>query len=281
VADIRAAFTQFVTPASWVILAADDPGANSLPVPPEARVVRYGTAATNAQLIARNIRMGAADGRAAGSGIGGVSFDVVHEGVHLGRLSLQVPGLHNVHNALAAVGVGIALGSPFAAMAPGLERFRGVERRFDHLGDAAGVTVIDDYAHHPTEIRATLEAARNAFPGRRIVAAFQPHLFTRTRDFADEFGAALAGADAVFLTEIYPSRERPLAGVSADLIERATIKAGRRVAWRGERNALAEALAEAVQPGDVVLTMGAGDITRTGPELLGLLGAGQPAHEPQ
>jgi UDP-N-acetylmuramate--alanine ligase len=279
VADIRGAFAQFVQPAEWLIIAADDPGANSLPVSGSARVIRYGTGAPQAQLVARNIRMGASTGADSGPGNGqlGSTFDVLYEGARLGRLALRVPGLHNVHNALAAIGVGLAVGVSFPAMAPGLEKFQGVERRFDRLGEAAGVTVIDDYAHHPTEIRATLGAAREAFPGRRIVAAFQPHLFTRTRDFADEFGAALSVADEVFLTEIYPSRERPIPGITADLIDRAASRAGRSVSWRGERSALAVALAEAVQPGDVVLTMGAGDITRTGPELLQLLGTGLPA----
>ncbi len=133
------------------------------------------------------------------------------------------------------------------------------------------MAVVDDYAHHPTEIRATLDAAREAFPRRRIVVAFQPHLFTRTRDFAQEFGAALSAADLVFLADIYPARERPLPGVSSDLIARAIIDHGGTVAWRGERAALATGLRQAVRPGDVVLTIGAGDITRTGPELLALL----------
>jgi UDP-N-acetylmuramate--alanine ligase len=157
-------------------------------------------------------------------------------------------------------------------MAPGLDAFSGVERRFQRLGDARGVTVIDDYAHHPTEIRATLDAARAAFPGRRVVSAFQPHLYSRTRDFAEDFGDALAAADVVFLTEIYPAREQPMAGVSSDLIEDAVRRAGGQIAWRGERSSLAEALAGVVRDGDVVLTMGAGDVTRTGPELLLRLG---------
>jgi UDP-N-acetylmuramate--alanine ligase len=188
-------------------------------------------------------------------------------------VTLRVPGRHNVLNALAAMGSGLALGADPERMAAGLGRFRGVERRFQRIGEAGGITVIDDYAHHPTEIRATLDAARSAFPGRRVVAAFQPHLFTRTRDFAEEFGSALSAADAIFLTEIYPARERPIEGVSATLIESATARAGGALAWRGERSDLAEALASRVRSGDVVLTIGAGDITRTGPELLARLTA--------
>jgi UDP-N-acetylmuramate--alanine ligase len=186
---------------------------------------------------------------------------------------LGVPGLHNVRNALAAVASGLALGATLDRMRPGLEAFRGVERRFERLGEARGVLVVDDYAHHPTEIRATVEAARAAFPGRRLVAAFQPHLFTRTRDFAEEFGAALALADVIYLTEIYAARERPIPGVTSELIAAAIARAGAEPAWRGERGALAAALAAAVREGDVVLTIGAGDITLTGPELLRLLAA--------
>ena len=128
--------------------------------------------------------------------------------------------------------------------------------------------MVDDYAHPPTEIRATLAAARQAFPGRRLVAAFQPHLFSRTRDFADDFGAALAAADAVFLAEIYPAREKPIDGVTSTLVERALKSSRGKLAWRGDRGGMADALASFVREGDVVLTIGAGDITKTGPELL-------------
>jgi len=131
--------------------------------------------------------------------------------------------------------------------------------------------VIDDYAHHPTEIAATLAAARTTFPGRRIIAAFQPHLYSRTRDFSKEFGDALSAADVVYLTEIYPAREQPIAGVDAGLIERAIGKG--KLAWRGERATLAEQLASTTRSGDVVITIGAGDITKTGRELLERLGA--------
>jgi hypothetical protein len=154
------------------------------------------------------------------------------------------------------VGVGLLLGATLDALRPGLEGFAGVERRFQRLGDVGGVSVVDDYAHHPTEVEATLTAARAAYPGRRVVAAFQPHLFSRTRDFAPAFARALSHADAVFLTEIYPAREQPIAGVTSALIADAARDGGRPVTWRGERSALAEALAAAVADGDVVLTLG-------------------------
>jgi UDP-N-acetylmuramate--alanine ligase len=126
---------------------------------------------------------------------------------------------------------------------------------------------VDDYAHHPTEIAATLQAARASYPGRRIVAAFQPHLFSRTRDFSAAFGAALCGADCVFLAEIYPAREQPIPGITSELVASSMKLAGRAVIWQGARSDLADALAPFVMPGDVVITIGAGDITRTGPEL--------------
>ena len=135
--------------------------------------------------------------------------------------------------------------------------------------------VVDDYAHHPTEVRASVQAARAAAPGRRLVVAFQPHLFSRTRDFAHEFAAALAEADVVCLLDIYPARERPMTGVTSALIADAMAGMGRAPAWTGARPPLAAALASIAQAGDLIVTMGAGDVTRTGPELLALLGNGQ------
>jgi UDP-N-acetylmuramate--alanine ligase len=222
-----------------------------------------GDSSQDARVLARRLR-------AAGTG---TVFDVVYDDEALGTLTLRVPGRHNVLNALGALSSGLALGVTLGEMAPGLERFAGVERRFQRVGEVRGVTVVDDYAHHPTEIVATLAAARAAFPGRRLVAAFQPHLFSRTRDFATEFGEALAAADALYLLEIYPAREQPMAGVTATLIADAVTAAGGALRWRGERDELADALAHGARSGDVVLTMGAGDITRTGPELLERLSA--------
>jgi UDP-N-acetylmuramate--alanine ligase len=259
--DIRAAFATFVRPARWVILCADDPGANTLPTPNTAEILRYGVTSPDARLAALDVTLTST----------GSTFAVAYDGDPLGAVELHVPGVHNVRNALAAIACGIAEGVPLDAMRPGLAAFHGVERRFQRIGEARGVAVVDDYAHHPTEIRATLDAARAAFPGRRIVVAFQPHLFSRTRDFASDFGRALAKADVIFLTEIYPAREQPLPGVTSELIAKAAADAGRPVAWRGNRGDLAGALAAAVRGGDVVLTLGAGDITRTGPELLAAL----------
>jgi len=262
--DVRAAFTQFVGGARWIVLCADQQHANALHTPASAEVVRYGVASMEARLVARNIET--RDGR--------TSFDVHYDGKPSGRVAIGAVGEHNVLNALAALGVGLArFGVTVEQMAPGLANFTGAERRFQRLGTVRGVTIVDDYAHHPTEIRATLSAARLAFPGRRIIVAFQPHLFSRTRDFAGDFGLALAKADQLFLGEIYPAREKPIAGVTSQLIADSLTIAGRRPAWMGTRSSLAPALAAFVKDGDVVLTVGAGDITKTGPELLALLGA--------
>jgi UDP-N-acetylmuramate--alanine ligase len=262
--DVRAAFTQFVSGARWIVLCADQQYANSLHTPASAEVVRYGISNIEARLLARNISTG--DGR--------TTFDVYYDGKPGGRVTIGAVGEHNVLNALAALGVGLArFGVTVEQMAPGLAAFVGAERRFQRIGVARGVTVIDDYAHHPTEIRATLSAARLAFPGRRIIIAFQPHLFSRTRDFAVEFGLALAKSDQLFLADIYPAREKPIAGVTSQMIAESATIAGRRPAWMGARTALAGALAEFVKDGDVVLTVGAGDITKTGSELLAMIGA--------
>jgi UDP-N-acetylmuramate--alanine ligase len=260
--DIRRAFEQFLAPARTVVSCADDPGASALVMPAGAQVITYGISDT-ARVRAHGLL--SVEGR--------LRFLVRLDGAELGELALRVPGMHNVRNALAALGNGIALGQPLEALRGGLEAFEGVERRFQQLGAVRGVQVVDDYAHHPTEIVATLDAARAAFPGRRLIAAFQPHLFTRTRDFAGAFGSALARADLVFLAEIYPAREQPLPGVTSALVAEALRKAGHAPDWVGERKALADAIAEVAQEGDVVLTLGAGDITLTGTELLQRLGA--------
>ena len=261
-ADIKSAFAQFLRGARWIIVCADDANANALHTPPSAEVIRYGIGSAECRLVARHIEIK--------NGV--TSFDVRYDGRPAGRIQLGLPGEHNVRNALAALAVGLGTwGVTVGEMAPGLARCIGAERRFQRVGEARGVTVIDDYAHHPTEIRATLAAARLAFAGRRIVAAFQPHLYTRTRDFAAEFGAALAKADRLFLADVYPARESPIAGVSSQLIADAMLSLARAPDWQGPRGELATALSASAQEGDVVLTIGAGDITKTGPELLALL----------
>ena len=255
--DIRSTFSRYVRDAAAIVLCDDDAGARSLALPSSAELIRYGIKSRDARLIAGDVR---SDGQS-------TTFSVSYDGDSLGDVVLRVPGYHNVQNALAAIGVGLALGVSLDAMRGGLLKFGGVDRRFQRLFDIAGVTIVDDYAHHPTEIAATLQAARASYPGRRVVAAFQPHLFSRTRDFADAFGEALCGADSVFLAEIYPAREQPIPGITSDLVASAMQREGSPPVWQGARADLAEALTQFVRDGDVVITMGAGDITRTGPEL--------------
>ena len=260
--DIMRTFAEFVGRARWVVLCADDAGANAMPSPATAEVIRYGITSPDARLRAVNLR----------SSEDGTEFDVTFDGKPLGTVSLRLPGEHNVRNALAALAVGIgAFGLTVPQMAPGLAALAGAERRFQRLGAVRGVEVVDDYAHHPTEICATLAAARAAFAGRRVVVCFQPHLFSRTRDFAPAFGEALAAADALFLCDIYPAREHPLPGVTSQLIADQAAAYGRAPNWMGPRALAADALAAFVAAGDVVLTIGAGDVTKTGPELQGKL----------
>jgi UDP-N-acetylmuramate--alanine ligase len=265
--DIKSTFSDFVRNAAAIVLCDDDGGARSIQLPASAEIIRYSlrpydnawnfVATPDARLIARDVR---SDGHS-------TSFAVSYDGEALGEVALRVPGYHNVQNALAAMAVGFSLGVTLDAMREGFFKFGGVDRRFQRLYDVAGVTIVDDYAHHPTEIAATLQAARASYPGRRIVAAFQPHLFSRTRDFCDAFGQALAAADSVFLAEIYPAREQPIPGITSDLVASSMTRAGRPPIWQGSRENLAAMLAGFLREGDVVITIGAGDITRTGHEL--------------
>jgi UDP-N-acetylmuramate--alanine ligase len=259
--DICRTFEQFVRPARVIVCCAESEAARNLKMPGTAEVIRYGFDAPDARLRAAQVQPAGA----------GYALKLEFDGKHLGALSLGVPGRHNVLNALAAVATGLGLGVELEQMRAGLESFGGVERRFQRLGAPGGVLIVDDYAHHPTEITATLEAARSAQPGARIVAAFQPHLYSRTRDFLDDFAAALSAADAVFLTGIYAAREQPIEGITSDLIASRMTTLGRAPEWTGERSELAYALAGYVQEGDVVLTLGAGDVTRTAYELRDLL----------
>jgi len=201
------------------------------------------------------------------------SYVAVWQGEPLGRITLGVPGIHNVANSLAAVAVGLTLGVPFSKIADGLRAFVGTGRRFERLGETkAGALVVDDYAHHPTEIRATLAAARRAYSGRRIVAVFQPHLPSRTRDFKTEFAESFGDADHVVLTDIFLAREQPLEGVTGAGL--AALTADRRgadhVTYVADKAALPARLAEIVRPGDLVLTLGAGDIRSAAEGLLAL-----------
>jgi len=188
-------------------------------------------------------------------------FSVFHQGDLLGQMSLRVPGRHNVANALAAVAACHQLDVPFATIAEALMHYSGVGRRFEIVGEFNDVLLVDDYAHHPTEIRATLETAKEIY-GRRVIVVFQPHLFSRTREFRTEFARALAIADKCLLVDIYPDREKPIEGVTSLLIaeEAARLGAGE-FEYIGSRDQAADAVAKEARPGDLVVIMGAGSIT--------------------
>jgi UDP-N-acetylmuramate--alanine ligase len=197
-------------------------------------------------------------------------------------MTLAVPGDHMLLNALAALAAGVELGVDPQAMADGLAAYTGVRRRFELKGVAGGITVYDDYAHHPTEVAAQLAAARGvlvasaASSGQsigRLVVVFQPHLYSRTRDFSTAFGVALAQADVAVVLDVYGAREEPQPGVSGELITAAVPAGGASVLYHPDRASAASFVAGVLRPGDVVITMGAGDVTAIGPELLTLLEA--------
>lgn len=261
---LEAAFAEFAAGARRVIAGGDDPGARRVAARLAVPVWWVGVAG-DAEVRIREARPDTS----------GTTASLDFPGGRTVRLRLRVAGFHNVRNAAAALAVAHEFGADLAVCAEALEAFPGVGRRFERVGDAGGVTVVDDYAHHPTEVAATLEAARQAFPGRRLVAVFQPHLFSRTALHGEALGQALAGADLVVVAPIYAAREQPLPGVTAELVARGAARAGAPTLAVRERTALAERVAGAVRPGDVVFTLGAGDVTRVGPELLQLLGTGE------
>lgn len=203
-------------------------------------------------------------------------FRVFDRGKPLGDIVLRVPGRHNVTNALAAVGVGLALQLPWTAIRSGLEDFLGVRRRLEVLGDPGGVRVINDYAHHPTEVRAVLETIREGWAGR-LVAVFQPHLYSRTRDFAVEFGRVLSEADQVWVADVYAAREEAIPGVSGETVARQVRKAGcSGVFYVPALHDLERRLSEALAPDDLVLVMGAGDVEQVAYGLIDRLSGGAP-----
>jgi UDP-N-acetylmuramate--alanine ligase len=261
---VRAAFRAFVArlPADGTaVLCADDQGALELAGAATCQVVTYGFAAG----AAVRGEVLAIDGR-------GARFAVFAGDDRLGEVSLVVPGRHNVANALGAIAACRAAGAPFEAAQAALARFTGAARRFHLRAQAGGVTVVDDYAHHPTEVAASLAAARLG-GWKRVVAVFQPHLYSRTRLFAAEFGRALAAADLVVVTDVYAAREDPEPGVDGALVAGSARHARPDLdcLYEPDRAALAGRVATLVQPGDLVLTLGAGDITTLADELAPLL----------
>ena len=253
--DLNAAFAGFCNQTARdgrVVLCRDDEGSWALAEAVERPLLSYGISPA-ADLRAVDIR----------SEPGGSRFTVVRDGENLGEVVITLLGRFNILNTLAALAVGLELGLGFPQLAASCATFGGVARRFDVLGARSGITVVDDYAHHPTEIEATLEAARQAFPGRRLVVVFQPHLFSRTRDFADDFARALLGADAAVVLPIYPARERPIDGVDEHLVVRAAVRLGHPAVVAGPAVDGVFAFVDGLlSAGDVLMTLGAGDVHR-------------------
>ena len=203
---------------------------------------------------------------------GTARFDVSFFGEAKGEITLHVPGRHNVQNALAAVAIGLELDVPFERIAAGLGDFRGIHRRLEVKGEKGDRLVIDDYGHHPTEIAATLAALKEAYPRRRRVVLFQPHRYSRTVKLIDEFARAFGDADRLFLLDIYAASEKPIDGVDTGLLAEAIGEAGGpEPVWVRDRLEAAEIVAEESRPGDLVVTLGAGDVSRSGDEILDAL----------
>ena len=263
VEDAFRTFLDGVSPGGHIVACGDDHGVSRLLPGLGGKARSYGLN-PGSQLRGVSIRESET----------GTRFEVVEDGEHRGEVTLQIPGHHNILNALGAAMAARSLGVEWEAIRRGLATFRGVGRRFELLGEVEGVTVVDDYAHHPTEIRATLAAARGRFPGSRIVAVFQPHLFSRTRDFAQDLGEALAGADEVWVTEIYPAREAPIPGITGVLVAQATLDAeASSVSFHPELAEVPGEILPNLGPGDVCLIMGAGSIESLGEDLLAALRA--------
>jgi UDP-N-acetylmuramate--alanine ligase len=260
-ASLEDAFATFAGRAERVLAGADDPGAQRMAARLGRKVWRFG-------LGEAEIRITEVEQRATGSR----ATIVLADGRRV-PLRLRVPGLHNLRNATAALGVVAALDAPLEPAVAALAAYGGLGRRFERLGEINGVSVVDDYAHHPTELVATLAAARQAFPGRRLVAVFQPHLYSRTALHGAAMGEALAAADMVIVADVYGAREQAMPGVTGALVADAARRAGAETVFEPVRARLTDRVQEVMRSGDVVLTLGAGDVTRVGRELVACLPA--------
>lgn len=254
------AFCEFINRVPFYgrsILCIDSPRVRALLPRVRKRYLTYGLS-PDAEVSAKNLRIEGFD----------TKFVAVRDGTELGEVRIGMPGRHVAQNALATIAVATELEVPFGACARSLAAFRGIHRRFEVRGQVGGVTVIDDYGHHPEEIRTTLRAARDGL-GRRLVVAFQPHRFSRTRDLHDDFLDAFDDADVLFLTEIYAAGEEPIEGVSGENLVAALKKRGHAdVNFVGSREALPERIARVAKGDDVVLLLGAGDIIRSGDDVI-------------
>ncbi|MCK9556754.1 MAG: UDP-N-acetylmuramate--L-alanine ligase [Candidatus Cloacimonetes bacterium] len=261
--DIKGAFIEYANKVPFfgsVIACLDDPGVQSILPEINKKIVTYGLS-RQADVQALNIVM--KDFQA--------SYDLSYKGYKLGRISMNVSGKHNIQNSLLAASIGLELDLPFHSIQEGMAAFNGVYRRFELKGEAQGITVYDDYAHHPTEIMATLEGFKDSVD-RRIVALFQPHLFSRTRDLYEKFGKAFFSCDCLILAPIYPARELPIPGISSKLIADVAIQSGHHQVHTIEDNdKIVDETIALLKQDDILITIGAGNIWQYGEEILNKL----------
>lgn len=260
--DVLQCFTDFVNKVPFYgacVLCLDDPNVQTIIPNIKRRRVTYGMTA-QADISARDIHYDENFGS---------TFTVLNGAEVLGEITMPVPGKHNVYNALAATAVALEVEVPFVKIAEAFANFKNADRRFQVKGEFGGISVVDDYGHHPTEILATLAAAKNGLHGKRTVAVFQPHRYTRTRDLMNEFALAFNNADVLYVTDIYAASEQPIDGVTAEILTENIKKFGHKNAYYiGDVETAAEKIVENLQAGDLVITLGAGSVTRLSDEIL-------------
>lgn len=259
--QIKDTFVSFINKVPFyglAVLCQEDRNINEIIPRIKKRFMTYGLS-SQADLRATHVKL---DGFQ-------TSFTAHYKGYRLGEISFNMPGAHNVLNALACTAVALELDVPFDKIQEGFAQFGGVGRRFTVKGEKNGIMVVDDYGHHPAEIRATLGAARNGWPERRLVVAFQPHRYSRTKELFNEFVTCFYDADVLVLTDIYAASEQPIPGVTAERLAEETRRHGQRdVTYIADRNDLPDHLAGIVKEGDIVITLGAGNIWQAGEELV-------------
>jgi UDP-N-acetylmuramate--alanine ligase len=257
---IKRSFRQFVSQVDedgCVIACIDDPGVRDVLKDSSRRVISYSTE-TKAEYEARSIKVDRPK----------AVYTLVRNGQELGEVELGLTGMQYVANSLAAAAVGFELGATFDQVCLALGKYKGTSRRFEMLGSTRDIAVMDDYAHHPREIEATLSAVKGAFPGRRVIAVFQPHLYSRTQYFMKEFASALSAANLIVVSGIYAAREKPVPGVTAKTMADLIAAGGSEVRYIEDKEGIPEYLKSVAQAGDVVITMGAGDIRQVGERFL-------------
>ena len=261
-AQIQDAFVTFLSRVPFygvAVVCIDDTNVRSILPRVDRKLIRYGLS-TDADVMAMDVEIEGFRSR----------YTVHADGQELGQVELQLPGRHLVYNSLAAIAVGLELDVPFATLARALRSFKGVDRRMQRRGTAFGATVLDDYGHHPTEVAATLAAIREGF-GARTIVVFQPHRYSRTQALLEEFGGCFFLADTVIVTEIYPAGETPIEGIDGEAVVQSLVRHGHPSArYVGDKEQIPGMLHQMMQTGDIVLTLGAGDVWKVGAELVRL-----------